>query len=136
VDAALGREGQIIARYLAGGPVPDELVNRWMEACRRCFPTPLPPPDRALVDFVVRHPWSVSYLDAACGLVRRDGALRSRVLIMAAILEASAPFADEWLPRSVSRAAFVTRLAALGMVAVARTAIGLALLPLAGRTTG
>ncbi len=59
--------------------------------------------------------------------------LRSKVLIMAAILEASPDFADEFLPRVAHPVALFARLAGLGLWAVLRTGIGALLYPFAVR---
>ena len=57
-----------------------------------------------LVAFARRHPWTVGPLDAATSVLQPGGVLHAKVLTMAAILETSPAFADEFLPRSVSRA--------------------------------
>jgi hypothetical protein len=89
--------------------------------------------DAAVLAWVRRHPWSLGPLDAACGLVRPGGTLRNRVLLMAAVLEASPEFADDFLPRHLGPLALVARVAVAGMVAVANALGGLVLLRVAVR---
>ena len=95
--------------------------------------SPVDARDAALLGFVHRHPWSVSLLDAACGLLRPAGLLRSKLLIMAAILEASPAHAADFLPRSLGTVALLVHLAALGAMAVGRVCAGLLLYLTASR---
>jgi len=117
-------EARIFARYLLGSDPAPELVERYGAANRRLLRGPSEPRDAALLGFVRRHPWSVSLLDAACGLLRPTGLLRSKLLIMAAILEASPAHAADFLPQSASTAALLARLAALGALAAGRAFAG------------
>ena len=126
-------EARLIARYLVGAVPGEELIARYVEACRTLFPEPGSPRDEALLAFVRRHSWSVSLLDAACGLLWRSARLREKVLVMAAVLEASPDFAEEFLPRTVGPVALFVQLAGVGIVAAGRAFAGLLLLPLAMR---
>ncbi len=120
----LEAEARVFSRYLVGQDPPGELIDRYEKANRALFTEPVDLRDRALVAFVGRHPWSVSLLDAASGLLRPNGLLRGKVLTMAAILETSPEFADEFLPRRAHPAALLLRLFTLGFVAVARAVLG------------
>jgi len=66
----------------------------------------------------------VSLLDAASGLLRPGSLLRNKILLMAAILETSPAFADEFLPRDARPLGLLLALVAHGTVAVARAALG------------
>jgi hypothetical protein len=83
--------------------------------------------------WVRRHPWSVGPLDAACGLARPGGALRNRVLLMAAVLETTPEFADDFLPHHLGPLALAARVGVAGVLAVANALGGLLLLKLAVR---
>lgn len=126
-------EARLFARTLVGRVPREELVARYVEACRTLFPAPGSPRDEALLAFARRHPWSVSLLDAACGLLWRNARLRERMLVMAAVLEASPDFAEEFLPRTLGPLALFAQLAGVGIVAVGRALAGVLLLPLAMR---
>jgi hypothetical protein len=126
-------EARVFSRYLVGRVASDTLRARYADAIRALLPTPGVARDEALVAFVRRHPWAVSWLDAACGLVRPRARLREKILVMAAVLEASPDFAEEFLPRTAPRAALVARIAGLGSLAIARALGGLLLLPVASR---
>lgn len=123
----LTTEGAVFGRYLTGRPTPAELVERYAEAGRMLFETPIPAADAAVLAFATRHPWSVAPLDAAAGLLRPGGTLRSRILVMAAILEASPAFADQFLPRNSGLVGLVLALGWSGARAVAQALVGIPL---------
>jgi hypothetical protein len=127
-------EARVFSRYLVGRVPRDALLARYGDANRTLLPTPGSARDEAVVAFVRRHPWSVSLLDAACGLVQPRARLREKILVMAAVLEASPDFADEFLPRTARRAALLARIAGLGCLAAGRALAGLLLLPIAARS--
>jgi hypothetical protein len=129
---AVAREAQIFARHLVGRTPPAAAVGRYRDARRAIFADGNATRD-PLLAFVRRHPWSVAPLDAVASLLQPGGPLHAGVLTMAAILETSPEFADEFLPRSVSRAAFLWQLIASGLVTAASVVAGLLLLPLARR---
>ena len=117
-------EARVFSRYLVGRNPPDELIDRYEKANRALFTEPVDQRDRALVGFIGRHPWSVSLLDAASGVIRPKGLLRGKILTMGAILETSPEFADEFLPREAHPATLVLRVFTLGVVAVACAVLG------------
>jgi len=121
---ALEAEARLFTRYLVGRPPPAELVDRYRAANAAIFTEPVAREDAALVAFAHRHPWSVSLLDAASGLLRPGSLLRNKILLMAAILETSPAFADEFLPRDARPLRLLLTLLAHGTVAVARAALG------------
>jgi hypothetical protein len=141
-SAAVAPEGQadpaalealLFARYLVGRVPPPDLVQRYRDASRTIWAGGAAAAEEALVTFVRRHPWAVGPLDAATSLLRPGGLLRSKILTMAAILEASPAFADDFLPRSVSTGALVWQIVAGGAAAGTQALIGLVLLPFARR---
>ena len=126
-SAELAAEARRFARYLVGRDPAPALVDRYVAACRTLFPERPEPGDAAVLAFVRRHGWSVGPLDAAAGLRRPGGALRSRILVMAAILETSPEFADDFLPRHLGPVALVLRVAGAGTIAVLEAMVGLPL---------
>jgi hypothetical protein len=126
-DAEVRSEARVFGRYLVGRLPPDELIERYAEANRVLFTEPADAADVAVVRFARRHPWSVPFLDAAAGLRRPGGLLRSKVLVMAAILETSPAFADEFLPHTVPSAALVLCVGVYGLLAVMQAAVGILL---------
>jgi hypothetical protein len=126
-ETALAREARFVGRYLVGRVPGPDVVSRYMAASRRLFPEPHPPGDAEVVAFVRRHPWTLGLLDAASGLLRPSGVLRGKVLVMAAVLETSPDFADEFLPRVLSPLGLCVRVGSAGVKAVTKAVAGLVL---------
>jgi len=124
-------EALLFARYLVGRVPPPDLVERYRDASRTIWEGGTAAAEEALVAFVRRHPWAVGPLDAATSVLRPGGLLRSKILTMAAILEASPAFADDFLPRSVSKPVLAWQILAGGAAASVQALIGLVLLPFA-----
>jgi len=131
---ALRGEARVLAGCLVGRVPPPELIDRYCEANRILLPEPPAARDAALVAFVGRHPRSAPFLDAACGVLRRDGRLRTKMLIMAAVLETSPEFADEFLPRAAPPLRLLASLAGQGLLGVTRVLLGMLLYPFAARS--
>ncbi len=127
-------EARILGRHLVGRRPPESAIERYGKAHRLLLERSGDERDGAVAAFALRHPWSLPLLDAACGVVRPQGILRSKLLIMAAVLEASPELAAEFLPRDTPRAALVVKLGCFGLAAVLRTALGLLLYPVASRS--
>ncbi len=127
VDDNLEIEGRVFGRYLVGRTPSDTLVERYCEANRTLFATPPADHDAAVIAFARRHSWSVGLLDAAAGLLRAGGPLRSKLLILAAILEASPDFSEDFLPRQERWPALGLRLVCVAAVAVVQTFCGVVL---------
>ena len=104
--------------------LPRELIDRYVDANRTLLEEPFTERDAALLGFVRRHPRSVPYLDAASGLLRPGSPFRSKLLIMAAILETSPHFAEEFLPRHTRAAGLFLHLFALGLAVIVRVGVG------------
>ena len=130
----LEAEARIFGRYLVGRTPTPDIVARYCDASRALWQGAPGPGDAERLAFVRRHPWSVGPLDAAAALLDPGGQLRSKVLVTAAILEATPAHADDFLPRSVSVPALFWRLAVSGTVAFALAMLGALLWPLAGRS--
>ena len=108
---------------VGSGPGGTNVAARLVEAGRSVL----------MLDFVRRRPWSVGSLDGAAALLDPGGLLRSKVLVMSALLEATPGHADDFLPCSVSAPALLWRLASSGTVAVLQAAVGALLYRLVGR---
>src|SRR5262249_34972869 len=101
--ASWSRECSLFCRYLVGCEPTAELIERYRLAVGMKLPG-LNPEDADL-DWGVRHPSCIPYLDAAAGLVhRRRSALRARLYLLTALLETEPLHADRFLPRDLSRA--------------------------------
>jgi len=114
-------EGRVFSRYLIGREASAGLLRRYAEACRELTPDE---GQGGVVEFASRRPWSLPFLDAAESLLNRNGPLRSRLLLMLALLEATPEHADRFLPRPDSFPALVLRSATDVVVSAVKIAIG------------
>ena len=133
-ELELELEGRLFGRYLVGRMPPPELVERYREANRILLGGTAPGSDAAVLAFARRHPWSIPFLDGAAGLVRPGSLLRNKILVMAAVLEASPAFAEEFLPGAVRPVPLMLRVLGLGTLAVARAAFGVLVYAAAARS--
>ena len=133
-DRELELEGRLFGRYLVGRMPPPELVERYREANRILLGGTAPGSDAAVIAFARRHPWSIPFLDGAAGLLRPGSLLRNKILVMAAVLEASPAFAEEFLSRTVHPVSLVLRVLGLATLAVVRAAVGVLVYAAAARS--
>lgn len=133
-DDILVNEARAFSRYLLDQDPPPEIIARYIAANRTLFSEVSDDSDRELLEFVRRHEWTIPFVDAIVGLLRPNALLRRKILVTAAILEASPHFVNTFLPRSSSPLAFVLELGMCGIGAVFKIAIGLLLRPVVGRT--
>jgi hypothetical protein len=84
---------KLISKYLLDASPPDELINRYVAAHEILLGDPV----AAEWDFVRRHPATLPYLDAAMGVFARSSLMRKKIILAAAILEASPAYADFFL---------------------------------------
>src|SRR2546426_171656 len=89
IDAldSLNQEGEQIARYLTGVSPPPDVLERYVEAHASLFRDAIPPPERASILFIRQHAWALPYMDAALAVLRPHSRLRSKILLMFALLE-------------------------------------------------
>ena len=126
-------EGRRIGRYLAGRTPDEDLIRRYEQAAGLLLAGEVPPTDRAAAAYALRHPRSLPFLDAACAILRPHSLLRSKVLLMTALLEASPKHVDLFVPNAVSVVRFLFELAFYGTRAFLTLFIGLLIYPLAVR---
>lgn len=132
-------EAEVFARYLMGSALPPGELSPAVRGVIDRYPdsSSLVPAqnenagDHAILAFAGRHPWSLPFLDAASGLLRRHGLLRSRLLLLTAMLEASPALVDEFSPRVTRRWRLLALVVGLGLSALARIPLGLLLYPIA-----
>jgi hypothetical protein len=73
-----------------------------------------------------RHRWSIGFVDAGLAVSRPDSVVRTRLLVLSAILEASPELADMFLP-TPKPAIYAAYAALVGLRAALKAAIGLVL---------
>jgi hypothetical protein len=118
------REAELFARYLLDRDPPPELIERYVDACTRVFIDSPSDSDAAVMDLVRRQPGALPYLDAAAGLLRPASLLRRKLLLMAAILEASPHYAREFLDVPPGRVRTLLLLFWYGLVAGVKFVVG------------
>lgn len=132
-DDILENEARAFSRYLVDRNPRPEIIARYVAANRALFSEVGDDSDRELLGFVRRHEWTLPFVDAMIGLLRPNALLRRKLIVTAAILEASPHFVDVFLPRASAPLGFVLELGMCGIGAVLKIAIGLLLRPVAGR---
>jgi nucleoside-diphosphate-sugar epimerase len=120
---------KLIARYLIDADPPAELADRYVAAHRELFGDVAAPE----WEFVRQHPRALPYLDAATGVLARQSLLRKKVLLAAAILEASPAHADFFLAEVEGRVRILGLLAWQSALGVGKLALGAPLLLAARR---
>lgn len=134
-SSTLHNEARALGRFILGAPVDAEFVERYAAAHAHVLRV-LPPSrrgDAAIVALGVKRPALLPFLAAASAVRARDGLLHKKSLLMAAILEASPRYADEFLPRSTGPVRLVLMLGWTGAITAIQVAIGWPLLWMVGR---
>ena len=119
-------EARILGRYLLGCDVEEEHVARYAYAAS-LQPHESDETELRIVAYALAHPRTLGPLDGALALTRPRALLRRKLLLMAAILEASPRYCDWFLP--VRRApSYAVVAAAAALRAAVQTGLGLILL--------
>lgn len=90
------RAAYLLARYLVGAAADERETALFLRACEHAPLTT--DAERRQWATLLARPWAIGMLDAGLAWVAPDGALRHRVLLMLAILEASPRHAARFLP--------------------------------------
>ena len=123
-DQRIAADFKLIAGYLIDPDPPVEMVDRYVIAHRKLFGDVVAPE----WEFVRQHPRALPYLDAAAGVLARQSLLRKKILLAAAILEASPAYADFFLAEVEGRIRLLGLLAWQGALGVGKLALGAPLL--------
>jgi hypothetical protein len=104
-DELLRDEGERFGRYLIGHPVDPVLVERYV-AAMLAMGLVADERDRRLLHFVEAHPSWLGLVDGGLALRRPRSVIRTKLLVMSAILEATPDDASAFLPVPRSRLYF------------------------------
>ncbi|MCC6545600.1 hypothetical protein IT570_00410 [Candidatus Sumerlaeota bacterium] len=126
--SSLATECRQFSRYLIGRSPSPAIVARYTRACETFSGELLSRSDQSAYRFARRHPWSLGFLDAGCGVMDGANPLRKRLLIASAILEATTDHADLFLPRTRSLVPALIVVAWQGLAAAGKIAVGVPLL--------
>jgi hypothetical protein len=123
----LEKEALLFSRYLIDREPPVELVDRYVNANRQLGIDEGPHLDDNILKFTWAHPWSISFLDAASGLMQPDALIRKKIYTMAAVLEASTLYTEKFLPGKLSALSLFWMLITNGIVSAIKIVIGVPL---------
>jgi hypothetical protein len=132
-DAALLREAAVLTRLIVGRQADPEFAHRYVAAHRLLLPESIEPVDAALISMAMHRPWLLPCIDTALALRRPDALLHRKSMLMAAILEASPQFADDFLPRQTGLIALAWLGLRIGATTAVQLAIGLPIVWWCGR---
>jgi hypothetical protein len=126
-DNILKKEGRLFARYLLDREPPQDMIDRYISANRELGTDIAMQSTEKLMECTLTHPWSIPFLDAAAGVIQPDFLLRKKIYIMAAVLEASPIFADQFLPQNLAPFKLFARLIFNSVTAGIKMIIGIPL---------
>jgi hypothetical protein len=121
----LEREAYLYSNYLLDREPPEEIVKRYVNANRKLGIDVVPPSDANILKFSLTHPWSIPFLDAATGFLHPDSFLRKKIYTMAAVLEATPRYTEDFLPQNLSPLKLFVQLIANGLTAGIKVMIGI-----------
>ncbi len=101
VGDRLALEASVFGRYIVG-EVPSATATELYVRVVRGHEETLAANDRRLLSLILRHPWTVSWIDAGLAIVNPHSKVRHRLHTMFAILESMPEYADYFLPRQRS----------------------------------
>lgn len=127
-DPAWRDEAERFGAYLAGTTPPAPLIDRYV-AAMAATRLQVDRRDQRLLRFVRRHPWSIGFVDGGLALRRPGSAVRAKLLVMTAILEATPDYAPDFLP-TARGPLFALYVAFVGLRAGARGIVGSILISL------
>jgi hypothetical protein len=127
-------EGKQLGRYLLRSEPASTAAERYARACLRVFGSAASPQDRAVLDFIRRHPWSLPFLDAAAALREPQALLRKKLFLMLSILETVPAHVHEFSPQPRPRVIAILRIVWFAGVSVILLALGALIYGRARRT--
>jgi hypothetical protein len=123
--ATLSEEAKLFAKYLLDVEPSQELISRYIAAHDAL---PELGADTRELRFARQHAWALPFLDAAIGFWCRDSVVRKKMLLMAAILEATPGSAEFFLSSPSSPLRVLRDCAWQAMRASVKLVIGMPLL--------
>jgi hypothetical protein len=121
----LDREVSVFAQYYLGLPASSTITERY-RTYLDLYPVNISLRDERLVQFAIKYPWLIRFLDAGLAILSPHSELRRRLYIMFALLESDKTYASLFL--SKKRAGwYVVRIIGTGINAVIKTVLGIVL---------
>ncbi|MEI6815101.1 MAG: hypothetical protein WCL14_00725 [Bacteroidota bacterium] len=91
-------EAQLFGKYILNKPPTPFVISLYQEAMVKT-PIKLTDREKKLLDFMLRHPWSIKFLDAALAYKDRNSNIRHKMFIMLAICECQPDYVDQFLTK-------------------------------------
>ena len=95
------REAEVLSKYLIGKECPAEIVEHYQEAIAK-LNAGLNDSEQKIWGKMLSSPFYLKLIDSGLAISNPQSALRKRIFIMLAILEASPDFTDSFLPQERS----------------------------------
>lgn len=124
----LEKEAFIVARYLVGRRPTSRIVERYVAANRQLGLDAPAGHDQKLIGLVLRYPTLLGPIDAALAFRGGHDLFRTKLVVMAAILESSPEYALHFMPQAASRFRLAVNVARIGLGAVTMLVLGWPLL--------
>jgi hypothetical protein len=121
----LTKQAEFFSRYLVGGSATQKATELYVHALQT-VPGAIQSKEKKLLDFMMRNPWSVGFVDAGLAMVNPKSEIRRRVYTMFCILEATPEYADKFLPQKHSLW-YLPMIGLIGLKGVIRSVIGVVL---------
>jgi hypothetical protein len=121
----LRKEATLYTQYLINRHPSEEIIERYAHANRKLAIDSDIGPDASIVRFSLAHPWSVPFLDAAAGILDPESQFRKKIYTMAAVLEASTEYTDEFFPTTSSAVSLIIKLTAYVLAAGVKIMLGI-----------
>jgi len=118
----------MFSHYLLDSTPPKEFVERYINANHALkVMNVVNKSDVKILEYARNHPWSIPFLDAASGILQPNTSLRKKIYIMAAVIEASPKYAEDFLPQNLSPLRLFTQLVINGFTGVIKVIFGIPL---------
>ncbi len=127
-DKQLGLEASLLGSYLLGKQPSSFAIDLYLEAMQRNSIT-LTMDEEKLLEFILNNPWSIGMVDGALALLKPQSAIRRKLFVMLAILEACPEYCKLFFPTNTS-IFFLVYLFYVGCRAVFKSALGVIIVKL------
>ena len=127
-DVELQREAVLIATYLLKHSPSESIIHRYMRGVQTRLPLTPEGIDKSIQSFILQHPWSLLYLDAVSAFLAPKNLLRSKILLMIAILETTTEYYDHFSPSPSSRIKVIGKILLITLSSFFQVLIGFVLL--------
>jgi hypothetical protein len=121
-------EANVLSWYLIGAQPTTEIIERYVAANTKLLGNEPSRADQKLLAVAIRHPAFLGPLDVAIAFRQLPCLLKNKLLVMAALLEASPQYVDKFFPASESRWRLAVSLLGIAMRTGLRLLIGVPLL--------